>query len=360
MRSIQVAALTAAALIGAASCGKAGSATAGGGEGGHSDTGAGAGGATSTTGTGGTPAMPNVCMGQCVPTQPDGWDYPDIVWFGDVDSAPPCPPDTYMGYLGNSGLQAPIDCGTCACGAAAGSCTLPTTMTANAATCAENVAATPHTSFDPASGWTGGCDSNDAIPSGKLCSGVHCVQSLTVGALAVNESACTPSQPPAQSAPTWTTVGFSCRIVQGPVCPNPVDSCTAPAPPQPGFRLCVFAFEAGVIPCSDVSAYSEQHVFYEDFQDTRSCSDCTCGAPSGGSCSSDVSIYADGACSTSTASVTVDSTGPTCVDVPSGAALGSKSASTPTHTPGSCSPGGGMPMGAATPIQASTFCCLPP
>jgi hypothetical protein len=112
--------------------------------------------------------------------------------------------------------------------------------------------------------------------------------------------------------------------------------------------------------CVPPTPYTDKHVFYEKFQDTRACSPCTCGVPTGSACSSMVSIYTDGACSTLAYTATVDATGPACHDLPAGTPLGSKSATTPpTYIPGTCAPGGGMPMGAATPTGPSTLCCLP-
>jgi hypothetical protein len=72
-----------------------------------------------------------------------------------------------------------------------------------------------------------------------------------------------------------------------------------------------------------------------------------------------VSIFTDGACATLAYSATVDATAPTCQDLPPGTPLGSKSATAPTYTPGTCAPDGGVPSGAATPSGPSTLCCLP-
>jgi len=183
------------------------------------------------------------------------------------------------------------------------------------------------------------------------------VQSVTIGPLAVTESACTPSKPPTQAPPTWKTLGMSCRINPTFECPSNRDSC-APAAAA-GFRVCVYYNPAGDVDCPTISKYTEKHVFYGAFDDQRSCSPCTCGEPTGSTCSSNVSIYGDGACSTLTSSIAVDATGPACADVPSGSPLGSKSATLPAYVPGACVPGGGAPSGAATPVMPATFCCLP-
>jgi hypothetical protein len=357
MRSIHQAALTAAGLIGAAACGMSGATTsasasgAGGGGGGTAASST----AASTTAASSTGGSTGECPGQCVPLEPAGWFTPEIVWFGDPGSEPDCGGDS-IAYEGFAGLTAPFDCGTCACSAPTGSCDLPSTISATAAACGQTGATT---TFDPASGWSGACDSNDAIPSGKLCGGVKCVQSVTMGPMTLNDGACTPSpaQFPPPSPPTWKTAAIACGINPFFTCPDPYARC-APAA-RPGFKVCVFADSLGDVPCATVGPYTERHVFYGDFDDTRACSPCTCGAPSGSACSSTVSLYTDGACSSQVGSLTVDATGPKCVDVPSGSALGSKSATPPSYTPGACAPGGGAPTGAATPTKAATYCCLP-
>jgi hypothetical protein len=107
------------------------------------------------------------------------------------------------------------------------------------------------------------------------------------------------------------------------------------------------------------SPYVEKHVFYQHFEDTRSCTPCACSSPSGSTCSSTASVYTDGACSTLAYSTTLTAAGPACQDLPAGSPLGSKSATPPAYSPGTCAPGGGEPTGAATPITAATLCCLP-
>jgi hypothetical protein len=109
-----------------------------------------------------------------------------------------------------------------------------------------------------------------------------------------------------------------------------------------------------------LAPYTEKHIFYDSYQDIRTCSPCTCGSPSGSTCSATISIYTDGACSTLAYSTTVNSSGPACHDLPAGSPLGSKSATAPTYAPGTCAPGGGMPMGTVTPLDPTTFCCIPP
>lgn len=346
MSLVQSAGFMVAVVVAAAGCGTGGTST------GH-DAGTDAG---STGGSDAGPDGGNGC-GVCVTGPASGWGYPGLLWIGAEKDAPPCPVEASAeAYSGHADLDAPIGCGTCTCASPAGSCALPAMMTASAAPCGQGGTATP---FDPSPGWAGACDSNEAIPSGKLCSGVPCVQSLTIGQLAVKEGGCAPSQPQPQSPPTWKTYGRECQRFPYRPCPaNSGDVCV-PVPP-PGFRVCIF--HGGDVPCptpADIP-YQERHVFYDTFQDTRACSACACGTPAGSTCSSKLSIYTDGACSTLAYSATVDATGPACHALPAGSPLGSKSATPPTYTPGACPPSGGMPLGAAIAVGPSTYCCLPP
>ena len=326
--------------------------------------GAGGTGSTGSTGSAGDAGVdaPDFC-GRCAPGSASGWDDATIVWIGAEKDAPKCPADApALVFEGNAGLDAPLDCGTCTCATPSGTCGLPATLTANAATCALNLASTPHTPFNPASGWNGSCDTNASIPSGKLCSGAKCVQSLTLGPLLESESGCAPSPAPTQAKPSWKTYARACEAVPLMTCDpgTGIGSgvCLAFPPPSAGFRVCMY--HGGDNDCPSFSPYSEKHLFYDAYQDTRACGACTCGTAGGSTCSATVSIYTDGACSTLAYSAGVDAAGPSCHDLPPGSPLGSKAAGVATYAPGACPPGGGMPMGGAIPIMASTMCCLPP
>ena len=49
-----------------------------------------------------------------------------------------------------------------------------------------------------------------------------------------------------------------------------------------------------------------------------------------------------------------------CSTVLGASMLGSMDAALVTDHPGACAPLGGEPVGEATPVGPSTFCCLPP
>jgi len=288
------------------------------------------------------------------------WIDPLLLAFGPELGVPPCPDFASMVvFEGHADLTAPAAvCGACSCEPPTGACELPPTVTASAASCAQDDTTTPHTPFDPAPGWTGACDFSGAIPAGKLCDGgVDCVQSVTIAPLTVKESGCAPvTQPVPENYPSnWATFARACEWAARGECATVGDLCS---PVAAGFRACV-ATPADV-DCPANSPYTEKHVFYGGIDDTRGCTPCTCGAPAGSSCAGSISIFSDAACS---ALLLLDnaitSLAPSCHDLPTSPALGSKSAGPTTYTPGTCAPSGGEPLGTATPSGPVTFCCLP-
>jgi len=167
----------------------------------------------------------------------------------------------------------------------------------------------------------------------------------------------------------WGTFGRACTWTPRGTCASPGEVClSAMVPgasalpdasavvPDP-FRVCV-AHE-GDVECPGFAPYTKRHLLYEGIDDSRGCSPCTCGAPTGSTCSALVTIYSDAACSVQLGSATATSSAPACTDVLPGAALASKSAGSVSYTPGSCTPSGGTPVGDAVPTMPVTFCCLP-
>jgi hypothetical protein len=95
--------------------------------------------------------------------------------------------------------------------------------------------------------------------------------------------------------------------------------------------------------------------------DDRKCSDCSCGAPSGGLCVGRFTAYEGPSCQAIVADLyPLKSTGPTCLEpIMPGVALASKSVTDLAYMPGTCGAAGGAPEGAATPdpIGVTTVCC---
>ena len=290
------------------------------------------------------------CGGVCLKGTPDEWIGPELVWMGDEAAAPTCPVVAALeGYTGHGYADGPIQCQACSCGPTSGSCALSATVTAAAASCSNGAGAT-HTSSDPPAGWSGLCNGENAIPAGKLCSGVPCVQSITIAPSTPKETGCLPHANTNASPPPWNRFARACRTTATKAGCTENDEVCTPAAPGPEFRQCISMFgDPSAWKCP--LAYPEKSVFYAG--DAPACAPCACDAPTGSTCTGSIELYQDGSCSTPLgASIPVDATGPVCVNVPPGSALGSKSASKAFYQPGTCKPSGGAPQG-------TIFCCIP-
>jgi hypothetical protein len=299
------------------------------------------------------------CDGTCLKSRPGGWDLPTLVWIGLESNAPPCPDAaSIVSYEGRLGPSAHIKCEPCQCGSPTGSCGLPATLTVSSTPCPGTGVGAAHLPFDPPSGWDGGCTANEAIDGGQLCDGGPCVRSLAVGAPTLVETGCAVMEHPIeQGSVSWAAFARSCVPGVEQACEDNHGLCL---PTAPGFKACVFQPGELNCPTDIVNPYTERHVFFEGLMDTRGCTACACDPPAGGVCSAEVFLYGDSACATVPSyAETVLSTGAECLDLAPGAALGSKSASPPTYTPGACQPSGGEPTGGVTALMPSTFCCIP-
>jgi hypothetical protein len=292
------------------------------------------------------------CTGQCLPWLPDPWSSPQLVWIGPQPEAPLCPATASLtAYAGSIDLDAgALPCGQCGCEPPDGGCVLPTTLTANAATCATLGPSTVQTPFDAPPGWDGGCFAGDRIDAGAFGD----AGSLTIPPPTVADPPCAAIQPPTPDAGLTMSYAVACIGQVAGACAG--GFLCAPSPVT-GFQACIA--QAGDVACTG-STYTEKHLAFTAPVDMRSCSPCTCGAPAGSTCTVTISAYPDSACATGvTSAVSVDSSGPLCGDVRPGATIGSESASSLTYVPGSCTPAGGVPSGTVTVASPMTFCCIP-
>lgn len=301
------------------------------------------------------------CEGECVPNHGVKWLGPVLVWTGPEGEAPACPDQAKTAEDWHANLIVPpASCGSCSCDPPVGSCTLPTEMSVSTATCAGPQSGAWSSAFDAPAGWDGSCTSMNAFPAG--CNGNLCSKSVTISPLMKTEGPCASAtvgsmEPPA--APTWGTFARTCIGTphSGTGGCEDSDHVCAPAT-APGFSQCTY--REGDFPCQPDKLYTERHVLYEGFADTRSCASCTCGEVVGSSCFAKVSVFTDSSCSAVLETHSIDTTGSSCFDVlPAGSALGSKSAGPVTYNPGVCQPGGGGLTGSAEPLFPTTFCCLP-
>jgi hypothetical protein len=205
---------------------------------------------------------------------------------------------------------------------------------------------TVQTPFNAPAGWDGGCTTTDAIDGGWIVS-------LTIAAPTLAGSDCTPIQPPTPDAGMSMSYAVACVGDTAGACATGFHC----LPPATGFHVCVA--EDGDADCPG-SPYTEKHLAFTGTQDGRSCSTCTCGAPSGGKCKVKVSTYADNACASEVDGLTIDSTMPEwCLPLSAGPLL-SKSATLVADEPGSCQPAdGGVPIGSVTQTGTTTLCCIP-
>ncbi|MDC3979982.1 hypothetical protein [Polyangium jinanense] len=300
------------------------------------------------------------CRDDCVPLHPGDMSFPVLVWIGPNDgAAPPCPDNAPVEqFVWHADLVIPPKkCGPCTCTPSTGTCALPSSITAHAAPCtlAEEATATP---ADPPAGWDGACAAGDALPADLSCGPEGpCVQSITVGPLGIAAESCealdgSGAVTAPAPAPSWGLVARVCEGSAFGACASD-EHCVPTAPT--GFRQCVQ--REGLHDCA-AEGYSEQFTFYEGFSDERVCTACSCGAPEGSYCHSDIAFYSDAACTLTPLIASAWSKGPTCHDVvPAGRAIGSKTALSPVYQPGSCQAAGGEVVGEVAKIGPRTVCC---
>lgn len=294
----------------------------------------------------------DACAGVCAPHVPLSWSVLAFVWVGAQADAPPCSAVAGVSgefYTGYGDPEGPL-CGACKCEAPTGSCELPATLTAAAATCPGDGSGVAHTSFDPPVSWDGTCTTSNAIPAGELCGGTPCVQSVTIAPLTLKQGGCLPVEPTNHPPPTWKTFVRACDLKSFPRDCGTMGGVCSPRLPSAEFRLCTLRqVDSADVECP--AAYPDKSVFYDD--PVPYCSPCACGVPTDGSCTGSISLFQNSACSAQPFQVVnVDAKGPTCTDVPPGSALGSKTASKPSYSGGSCTPSGGIP-------PATVICCIP-
>jgi hypothetical protein len=281
------------------------------------------------------------------------WDSPSWLWIGPEDQAPECPLGSVtISYEGHADLVAPSLCEACTCEPPTGSCALPEALTASTAVCGTPGATT---SFDAPASWNGSCDSTTQTPSGAA-------HSLTIDPIAMTENGCAVGPPVAAKIVSlhWDTYARACDVHW--TLGRPDRSICLPADPPPsGFALCILQNGEHACPASLDNIFTERHVFYQGVQDSRECSACTCGAPTGSACTAAISIYKGAGCSGATfAQIPISSSSETCTDIQlPGQPLGSKSAGPTTYLPGICPAMGGEGSGIAIPTEPATVCCRP-
>jgi hypothetical protein len=305
----------------------------------------------------------------CFGPPPSGWTGYFALYDGPAAGLPSCGGafPTPM-FQGNAGISAPPSkCSVCICSPPQGeTCASSTTpLYTGDAPCGTSLSC--ETVLPAPTGWDGSCDgSTSYAPGGRSacgsgCSGgtADCNQQVTANKLEFGAGTCTASeQTPTTTPAIWSRVGEACAplVMPGSVCASATDTCV----PGPGAAfhqgLCVMA--VGEVSCP-AGGFTERHLFYGDVMDSRGCSSCTCGAEAGGSCSAMLAVYSGSDCSgTPLATLQPTSTGIDCKNLGGNPPVQAR-VETLQITSGACPAGGGVPEGAAKPIDPTTFCCIP-
>jgi hypothetical protein len=278
------------------------------------------------------------CQGVCGPSVPteDNW-YPTVAfWSGPVSAVPPACPSMQNDekQMGFADTAPTVECPSCECGPSDGKCYLPSTMSASVEACPGT---TNPQSFDASQLWDGTCTAMDAVSSAA---------SVTVSPPYLLAEGCFPSLlgPPTITGMTQAEACSAPFLLAPGTCGDQSLPCIYPA--TEGFSACISS-PLGDRACP--AGWPDKHLFYDS---GVACS-CSCGPSVGDSCSAAVTVFSDGACSTPLGSVAVSTKSPAaCVDVPAGSPLGSKSATPPIYTAGTCA-------ASLVPSSVSTLCCLP-
>ena len=277
----------------------------------------------------------------CVEAPMSGWSGPAIFYQAPTGTVGPACSGAYD--MSAVSLKAGLDGGTptcaCMCGAATGtSCGSATLQGFNNNLCI--TAGGPTWTLPPSTctsfALSGSSHYELFAPdvTGGTCASTE-TKTIPVPTWATEFQACTGSA-------AFTSAGCAANQVCAPRPPANFDS-----------QICIYA--PGNVACPSGSAYSNRTVWYNNYTDTRTCSgNCSCGAPSG-SCGGGVTF--------------TQGTG-TCGDINDGT-IGVASCHAPpiqnptyaTYEPSpmaACTPSNDALMGALTPTQPTTFCCLTP
>ena len=247
-------------------------------------------------------------------------------------------------------------------------------LTANAAACTCSCGNVTGADCDGAATWTlytdVGCQDScvsAGMPAGvaNFCDGTDgCSAGSFKGTSyppALNLASCNPTWTTTKPPSSWQTTARGCGYSG----PGDMGGCsggsTCMAKPSAPFGTTLCVYQSGSVPCPSAT-YTVQTVVYGGVDDTRNCTTCDCGAPTGVSCtvSGTLSAYPDdGQCVGSPIGSISDYSGNVCVTMGGQATGGVEGLITITPTGGSCTASGGQPTGSATPSTPTTICCTP-
>ena len=283
----------------------------------------------------------DACSGAntCAPVAPSGWQGPLVIWEG--TGTPPSCASFYLDVFdgGSSPSGSAASC-SCSCGPATGSTCGPATVQFGTTGCG------------------GSCGSAVTAASGA-CVNVQTqvtacgsgASMMTTGSTA-DGGGCQPDASVDAQAPTWANLTVACAPSSQSTTGCNANQVCVPGAGSP-FESTFCVLKAGNNTCP--SPFTNQHLYYSGITDTRGCTPCTCGSPSGVDCNSNAHL--------TTWSNTSCNTGKGGDFSPLPLSCGAIGAShyamlTTSPTGGTCTPSGGTPTGGVTAANLTTICCL--
>jgi hypothetical protein len=145
----------------------------------------------------------------------------------------------------------------------------------------------------------------------------------------------------------WTDTFLTCEAANSGGCEDdgtcvPGDVDTPICISQPGNLEC------------PAGPWTERTLVFQNFEDDRACTQCTCGEPTG-PCGGGFIFWNDSNGGCNTGLLGIYEAGNVCIDEPNATHVQLDT----NHLDASCAPSGGDPVGSADPIDPLTLCCLP-
>jgi hypothetical protein len=311
------------------------------------------------------------CFGGDCAQEPKGefagnWEkVPVTLWVGPDGPMPlACPESapTEMFRLYDELVAPPAVCEACTCEASKGECNKPpSTIEVRAGMCGEvGVLSVP---FSGPANWDGSCTNESGLAKGTLCGNEPCAQSVWASPLdAPTNDACATTKkiPSSTKEQSWKTRAIACQATtENNACGSKTSFCVAK--PGPEWLSCVYQKGVHELKVCPNNYRDSVRTLYENAPlDDRSCTECSCGAPSGSACVGALRLYEDTACTTQFVEAPIGSMSENCTGVvPAGRAVGSKRVTGLTYFAGTCEAHGGDSVGnaVADAARAVTFCC---
>ncbi|MGO9834521.1 MAG: hypothetical protein ACLP1X_09920 [Polyangiaceae bacterium] len=290
----------------------------------------------------------------CSPAVPSasGWSGPFVLFSGPPGTVPAaCDDAGYVSapaFVGNEGLSTPegAQC-SCTCSAPTGRSCTPPSVTFYAGS--DNTCSTP-------------CDAGVFLDGGCVVAPASC-PSFVVGSATPAGGSCAADGGVVIPPIAWSKAAMACSPGQA-VARGSCGTGELCLPSSDPFCI----MHSGSVACPPGEYYVAPYVYYAGVDDSRGCTECSCGAPSSGSCSPSAVgpsgipyfdaaappglVFLDTSCLTPGGVFFVPES---CPGLPTAKSL--KLSATVTLDGGACPPSGATATGNVTPIRPSTFCC---